>query len=338
MDNNQQSVNNNAQDSRFSVPSQQEPQFEAKEGTVSVKVPKRTKISLTTRRNLMGYWFILPFLIGLVFIYAPSFVEAIMYSFYTLKFEGGLSLVDPGLSYYNQILFVDPDFLRGIFESTGTMFLNVVIILIYSLIIATILNRNIGAKGFYRAILFLPVIVATGIITKVDNMDLVRGSAALSEDAASVASGLFSEFDITILLESLNLSPSLTEIVSNAVNNIYTIITSSGVQLIIFLAGLQSISPAVYESATVEGATWWESFWKITIPMISPLILVNLVYTVVDSFTRYGNVVMDGIFQDIQDASYSVASAKSLVYLLIVGIFLGIVVAITNRFVFYENK
>ena len=242
-----------------------------------------------------------------------------------------------GLEHYRDAIFGDAYFIRGIVESLGNMLLNVLIILIYSLIIATLLNRNIGGKGFYRAMLFLPVVISTGVIVTADNMSLVS-AAALASESGNVAGGLFTEVDIKLLLNSLSISPQLTSIVSGAIDNIYSIVTNSGVQLIIFLAGLQSISPAIYESATVEGATWWESFWKITIPMISPLILVNMVYTIVDSFTSANNGVMSEIFGKITAGAYEDASARAFVYLAFVGVIVAVVVAVVNHFVFYENK
>ena len=308
-------------------------------GKAAVKPPKNNRLSLTTRRNLMGWVFILPFVIGFIMVFAPSLILSFRFGFNDIiNSSTGYSLEGVGFHYYRQILVIDPDFLRGIFESTGSMFLNVFIVLIYALLIATILNRNISGKGFYRAILFLPVVISTGVIALVDGAALSGGHKAMDMVSGEVMGGLFTETDITMLLDSFNISGGFTDVIVSAANNVYKIITSSGVQLVIFLAGLQSISPAIYESATVEGCTWWESFWKITIPMISPLILVNLVYSVVDSFTSADNSVMKGVYGDIGQANFSLGSAKGFFYLLIVGVVLMVLVAIVNRFVFYENK
>ncbi len=309
--------------------------------TKTKKIRKHFNFDLTTRRNLMGYWFVLPFVIGLFFFYLPALVEAFRFSTSTIvKESGSYYLESVGFEHYKYALITSPDFVRGIVESIGSMLLNVIIIIIYSLVMATILNRGISCKGFYRAMLFLPVIVATGIISNAENFSVDMSNVAGIEAAgAASAGGVFSEFDIELLLMSLNFNDTLTGIVVAAIGNLYNIVTSSGVQLIIFLAGLQSISPAIYESATVEGATWWESFWKITIPMISPLILVNAVYTIVDSFTQYGNKVMDGIYKLItKEGNYELASAEAFVYLAVVGLFIAIVVPIINKFVFYENR
>lgn len=310
-------------------------------GTQQLK--KLKYFDLTTRRNFMGYWFVLPFIIGLFLIYLPALIEAFRFSFSDIIKDVGVYHLEPtkmdGWGHYHDALVKDPQFLRGIFESIGGMLLNVVIIIIYALIMATVLNRNIAGKGFYRAILFLPVIVATGVISKAESFTLSSNMVAdIEAGAAAAAGGIFSDFDIEMLLKSLDFSPRLTNIVVAAIGNLYGIVTSSGVQLIIFLAGLQSISPAIYESATVEGATWWEGFWKITIPMISPLILVNTVYTIVDSFTQHSNKVMTGIYDLISGGSYEMASAKSISYLLVVGVMIAIVVPIINKFVFYENR
>ncbi len=309
------------------------------------RLKKMVSFDLTTRRNLMGYWFILPFAIGFLLVYFPALVEAFRFSTHNIDTTSGevyqlLKADRGGWHFYYQAFVVDPDFLRGIYESSASMLLNVVIIIIYSLLMATILNRSISGKGFYRAMLFLPVIVATGIVSSAQNFEITTNMVQdIETGTAGTAGSIFSEFDIEVLLMSLNINETLTAIVVSAIGNLYGIVTCSGVQLIIFLAGLQSISPAIYESATVEGATWWESFWKITIPMISPLILVNTVYTIVDSFTQYGNQVMDEIYKLItEQASYSDAAARSFVYLAVVGVLICIVVPVINKFVFYENK
>ena len=129
-----------------------------------------------------------------------------------------------------------------------------------------------------------------------------------------------------------------TELVSyvvGLVNNVYSIINYSGVQMLIFLAGLQSISPAIYEACQIEGASGWETFWKITFPMISPMILVNAVYTVIDSFTRSNNPAMSFI------AKYpeaEVSLAMSWMYFLIVMLIIGVIAAIASSFVFYQRR
>ena len=125
--------------------------------------------------------------------------------------------------------------------------------------------------------------------------------------------------------------------VTNLVNDIYNIINRSGVQMLIFLAGLQSISPAIYESCSIDGATSWETFWKITFPMISPMILVNSVYTVIDSFTSADNQVMSFV-TSYYEQSEVVSSAMSWIYFAIVIVIVAVVASILSTFIFYQRR
>ena len=104
--------------------------------------------------------------------------------------------------------------------------------------------------------------------------------------------------------------------------------------MLIFLAGLQSISPTIYESCQIDGATSWETFWKITFPMISPMILVNAVYTVIDSFTTDSNTIMKFISNEyLQPDGKGTSTAMAWMYFLIVIAMVGIIAAICSAFV-----
>ena len=183
-------------------------------------------------------------------------------------------------------------------------------------------------KAFW--LLFLPVLLSTGIIAAADtnNMatDLFGSGTNTGSGIASAFSGGLSFLDLQGLLERSSLDASLVEFITTTVNNTYDIVNSSGVQILIFLSALQSISPALYEAAKVEGATKWEEFWKITFPMLTPMILVNMVYTLVDSFTnpKYGmlNLIQTHAFSNNQ---IGYASALSWVYFLLVLVLLGLV-------------
>jgi ABC-type sugar transport system permease subunit len=159
-----------------------------------------------------------------------------------------------------------------------------------------------------------------------------------SEDTAAVA--LFTAMDFRWLFMSMRgISPSLVMYIVTAVNNIFNIVNRSGVQMLIFLGGLQSISPSIYESATMEGASAWESFWKITFPMISPMILVNAVYTVIDSFTTKQNPVMF-LIENVYDepGGQVLSSAMAWMYFVIVILMISVVGLIVSSFVFYQRR
>ena len=140
-----------------------------------------------------------------------------------------------------------------------------------------------------------------------------------------------------MLFASMKVGTGLVKYITEAVNNIYDIINRSGVQMLVFLAGLQSISPAIYESCSIDGATAWETFWKITFPMISPMILVNAIYTVIDSFTSSSNSVITLIKTKSQQ-SIGLGSAMAWMYFLVVILVIAIVAAILSAYIFYQRR
>ena len=155
----------------------------------------------------------------------------------------------------------------------------------------------------------------------------------------STAAQLSQAIDLEALFANMKVGTELVEYVASAVDSISNIVNRSGVQILIFLAGLQSISPAIYESCRMDGATAWETFWKITFPMISPMILVNAVYTIIDAFTSDSNAVMkliDSVYS--QPNGNVVSSAMAWMYFLVVILILAIVAAIMSAFVFYQKK
>ena len=155
----------------------------------------------------------------------------------------------------------------------------------------------------------------------------------------SAAASIVSSLDIEKMFSGMAIGTELVQYVANAINNIYDIVNRSGVQILIFLAGLQSISPAIYESVQIDGATSWETFWKITFPMISPMILVNAVYTIIDSFTTNSNAVMSFIARTYSQVNGDVvSSAMAWMYFLIVILILAAIAGILSAFVFYQRR
>ena len=155
----------------------------------------------------------------------------------------------------------------------------------------------------------------------------------------SSASDIVNTMDITNLLGSMAVGTELVDYVVSIVNNIFNIVNRSGVQMLIFLSGLQSISESIYESCRVDGATPWETFWKITFPMISPMILVNAIYTVIDSFTSESNQVMTYISNVYSQAGgQTLSAAMSWMYFIIVILIIAVVALILSGFVFYQRR
>ena len=208
--------------------------------------------------------------------------------------------------------------------------------------ISVLLNQKMAGRAAFRAILFVPVIISTGLMESIASQNIMddMGEEGIADGTeVSTASEIVSAIDIENLFAGMKVGTELVEYVVTMINNIYDIVNRSGVQMLIFLAGLQSISPAIYESCSIDGATGWETFWKITFPMISPMILVNAVYTIIDSFTTDQNTVMrfiDGIYTTTNGKEIS--SAMSWMYFLIVILIVAAVAGIASAFVFYQKK
>lgn len=274
-----------------------------------------------------GWLFVSPFLIGFAVYYIWVLMDSLKFSFSKINVTPtGYSLTFLGWQNYYESLRVDPDFTRIMVNNIFTMFTTIPIILIFSLFIAVILNQKMPGRTLFRAIFFIPVVLSVGLIESADSgnavLSTMGGLSPIETGAEMAAGGALSFADIQTLLQSLNFSPTLIELVTGAVNNIMTVINHSGVQIIIFLVGLQSISPSIYESAVMEGASGWESFWKITFPMISPMILVNLFFSIIDFFTRNNNSIM----MHIKAKGYTgVASAMSWIYFLVIAVILVII-------------
>ena len=313
-------------------------------------LPKKKKslhrASLNERKARSGWFFVLPFVLGVVFIYLPIILDSLCYSFYQINTVrgGGYELEFMGLKFYQDALLTDPTFTTTLFSGIQQLIFDVPMILIFALFIAVVLNQKMLGRAAFRAIFFIPVVLSTGLMETINAADIMQNqmgnaeSGGMSDGSGGSAAGdIVSAVDIARLFENLKIGAGLVEYVVSAVNNIYNIVNRSGVQMLIFLAGLQSISPAIYEASSIEGATAWETFWKITFPMISPMILVNAVYTIIDSFTSNSNVVMSYVAR-VYDSSTELATAMSWIYFLLIMAIIGLFVLIASTFVFYQKR
>jgi len=307
----------------------------------TVKQPKKGKplMSLERKKSLFGYVFVSPLLVGLLLIYIPVLIQSAQYSFTANAGQYGKPLEYVGWQNYHDALFVEKDFLQTVYSSTVALLPQIFIILIFAFFMANILNQNFHGRSIARVIFFIPVVMSTGIVTYFDNLSTLTDTYS-SGDKLNVGTTT-SAFDFqeveAMLLSALGNS-GLSEIIASAIGSLYTVITSSGVQMLIFLSGLQSISINMYEAAKVEGATGWEVFWKISFPMISPLILVNLLYTVIDLFTSVDNQTISYISKYYENVgTYSIASAFSWMYTLLLLLFVGVVFLLVKKLIVYQD-
>ncbi len=327
--------------------------------TKVMKKPKKRKIaSLDRRKARAGWFFILPFLIGFALIYLPMIYESLLMSFHKINYVAesggaGYSLEYIGWGNYIDAFTANQSFVKALVAGLQQLAFDVPAILIFSLFMAVMLNQKMAGRAVFRAIFFVPVILSTGIMETIASSDILfdnaDGSGGIDTGSGTSASNeLVNSLDFERLFANMKVGTEIVDYVVQAVNNIFNIVNRSGVQMLIFLAALQSISPAIYESCKIDGATAWETFWKITFPMISPMILVNGIYTIIDAFTSSGNVVMSYI-----DSVYaggggyvvvnggnaqSLASAMYWIYFLIVILIVAAIASIFSAFVFYQRK
>ncbi|HHU93091.1 MAG TPA: sugar ABC transporter permease [Halanaerobiaceae bacterium] len=295
----------------------------------------KKRLSFKQRRILAGYLFSLPFLLGFTLFFFYPFIQAFIFSFNELVISReGFVLNFKGFDNYGYILNVHPDFLRIFVETILDTITNVPLVLAFSFFAALVLNQRFKGRFLARTIFFLPVILSAGIIIQMDIDDMVTQLLHGARNAELIFTGV----GLRNLLMNTKLPEGFIEFILGAVDRIPDIIRASGIQILIFLAGLQSIPPSIYEAADVEGATGWESFWLITFPMMSPIILTNAVYTIIDTFlTTTNEVVMLVRDEAIMGAGYGVSMAMAVLYFVMILIILGITIKVSSRWVFYQE-
>ena len=239
----------------------------------------------------------------------------------------GLELKFTGVENLKYALRVDPKYFQLVISDIIDLITTLPIVLVFSLFVAVLLNGKVWGKGVFRVIFFLPVIACVGMLAAGNSNIVMETMASGAQETENEALSAMS--DVTTMLQSLSFSPKLINFVSNAANNIMDIVNRSGVQILIFLAGIQSISPSIYESANVEGASGWETFWKITLPMIMPMMLANVLFTFVDSITR-SNTEMVKYIQNMAfgKAQFGYAAAMSWFHYFCLVVILGIIAGV----------
>lgn len=309
---------------------------------------KTTKIPYEKKKGLYGYGFIALWFIGTLWLFIMPVLTSLWYSLCNTKLLDKAGALEVGMTsagiytewngFYNftKAFTIDTTFLPKLGTALGEILPNTIVIMIFSLFIAVILNQKFRGRTLARAIFFLPVLIATGPVISVINGDMTSQGVS---DAAQFST-LFKTDLVTELMEFLgiyNLNQTFTDIIKDITSGVLNLVWNSGIQILIFLSALQTIPPSAKEAASIEGATAWEFFWKITFPYISPMILSNLVYTVIDAFVSTDNVVMEYVLARSRNWEYGYSAALAWIYFAIVGACLGIICVIINRFVYYEN-
>ena len=286
-----------------------------------------TYTTMRARNARIGTMFVLPFIIGFLVFMCKPMVESFIFAFNDVQLIPGQGYAKTfvGINNFKHALMVDPEYNKLLVEEVGQMVINTIATLVVSFVVAVILNQEFKGRTLCRAIFFLPVILSSGVLPGIEHQNEFYDMMAGMAEAVEGSSGVNISESLQELLQVSGVANSVFEVVFTMIDSIYDIVMASGIQIIVFLSGLQAISPSLYEAADVEGCSAWESFWKITFPMVSPLLLVNCIYTIIDFFMKNDNRVMELIYQvTYQDFKFGISAAMSWIYFAIALVFIGI--------------
>ena len=289
---------------------------------------------LRSRKAVWGYLFILPWIIGFALFFLKPVCQSIEYSFSSIKMaQNGFDLTPVGVDNYSFLLFRDAKFMPLVGQATLKMLYETPLIVLLSLFIAVMLNQRFRGRAFFRSVFFFPVIITSGVVY-VMLQGVINGNTL----GATQNAYLFQTAGLRELMIGSGIPATIVEGVNTVVNQVFALIMESGVQILLFLSGLQKIPNSTYEAARIEGAGEWDNFWRITVPMTIPVMLLNVVYTIIDSFMAYGtteagNQVMATIHQTGfgSQFQFGMSAAMSWIYMTIIALLLALVFALLGR-------
>ena len=299
---------------------------------------KKKRIGLIGKRAIYGYLFILPFIIGFIFFMVKPLCQSFMMSMsdVTISTEG-FSLSLNKFANFKRAFLIDAEFKQMLITGIGSMVVRSIATVVFSFFVALLLNQNFKGRTLARSIFFLAVILSSGVLVGLENnnalMSQLKDMIEEQGNGNSIT-GVLEDILVNSSTGFSGISSKTFRTVFEIIDSIYDVAMASGIQIIIFLSGLQNISPSMYEAAQMEGCTAWESMCKITIPMVSPLLPVCWVYTIVDFFMKTDNEVMSKISQTMYTLEYGFSSAMAWSYFVVCMVLIGISSAIISKVVY----
>ncbi len=289
------------------------------------------RMAFQKKMGLWGMLFLLPWALGFLLFFLSPMLRQLIYSFEDVNLQAGsMSEEFVFLENYHYLLFEDASFLRTLVETMLEVFLYTALILVFSLLCAILLNGKFFGRSFARAVFFIPIVMATGLM-----LDRVSNTEGLLM-AQSQEEQVYGAAIVSRLLFSLGVGTDVVTYLVNAVNDIFEVVSLSGIQILIFLAALQGIPPQLYEVAKIEGATPYQTFWKVTVVMVSPMLLTCTLYTISDLFLRSD---LANSFQDYAFTTGKFGRGSAMSALFLVGVVIVIVVYVLplRKGVFYYD-
>lgn len=293
-----------------------------------------SKLSMTRKRSFSGLLFVAPWIVGVIWFFIVPMCESFLYMFNDVIVRpGGLEAEYVGFDIIREVLVDDPDNVRMMLSSVLQTLGEAVLIVAFSLFIGIILSNEFKGRTVARAVFALPIIVSSGVVLAVFKEDLFATSITQNSDMT-----IFQSAALENAMLELGLNPSLVDTLTGMVSNILDLIWKCGVQILLFTAGIKSIPTQMYEVCRVEGANAWQTFWKVTFPLVTPYILLNAVYSIIDSFTYYSNPVMQRILKYFNELYTSSGTTLAVAYCLLALVVTGVVAGLISRKVFYIEK
>ncbi len=284
---------------------------------VNEKPIKKIKVKYDTQKKIWGVIFLLPWIIGFVTLFAYPFITAIFYSFYDITpIKGGIDLKFVGIENYHFAFFehtyaTTSSFQVELLTTITDAVINLPVLLIFSLFIAVLLNKEFRGRALVRAIFFIPVILnSAAVATVMSGAGSIMGDIFMEENTMII-------FDLSLYLNNLGVGKDLITFVVGLISRVYTILTLSGVPILLFLAAIQSVPKHLYEAATIEGATAYEMFWLITLPNVSPHIITVSIYAIIDTFLTSNAARVINYEYTRQNYGYSLAMSWSYVVVIL---------------------
>lgn len=271
--------------------------------------------NLKNRKAKYGLFFILPWLIGFIIFVIWPLIQSFYFSMNVIRMRPtGRVFNFVGFSNYQNVWLKDMLFVQELISFLVSTLLRIPVIVVFSLMIALLLNQKIQFKGTFRTIFFLPVVVASGPIM---NQLITQGATSIP---------MINQGAINTILNTF-LPIWLVNPISDLFSQIIVVLWYSGVQILIFIAGLQKVDRSLYEAAKIDGGSAWECFWKITLPILKPMIFLNAIYTLITLANSGQNNIINLIYSNMFSATrgYGFASAMAWMYAIVVLTILGII-------------
>ena len=270
--------------------------------------------------------------IGFLFFYIEPIISSLTFAFskVTVDLDGYTSKFI-AFDNFKYAFTEDASYTTALMGDLLNLIWKTPVIIILSLCLALLINKKFKGRLFVRAVFFLPVIFSNGVLLDIIQNDTVVQSAVSATSVLDSGTAVSQTQGLSELLLQAGFAEEIIDFTTMVTDSFSSLVWNSGVQMLIFLSGLQSISPSLYEAASVEGASGWETFCKITVPMLSPMILLNIIYTIVDSYSSTSNGVIGIVINAISNNRFGTASAMAWVYFLVIGLIIGIIFFVSSR-------